>query len=185
MIRKHWRELNFWPWWWHNCVPFDTKVVTALVGVCLLGLGGYFAANGLSGTVATPSAQVVEVRTLTVQQLVATRDEAAVAAEAAPPRTVVVTGTERPRTHTVVRTSERVVIDERVVTSERVVTRPVTTTKTMTERVPVTQTVQSTQTVHSTQTVPVTTTVLVTVPVTVTVTVTEKKRGRGGDDDDD
>ena len=39
MIRKHWRELGFWRWWWHDNIRFEVKAVATVIVLALM-LGG-------------------------------------------------------------------------------------------------------------------------------------------------
>lgn len=53
MIREHWREFGFWPWWWRTRVPSAVKMWGA-VAVVLLGLTVYVVSTGFGRTTELP-----------------------------------------------------------------------------------------------------------------------------------
>ena len=178
---NRWRQLSF-----------EGKSAAGVIGVVLLGVGGFVAAKGLAELVEPASNAAAEntvlVKTLTVDRTVVRRVRVVpraarsgvlgtqvvlrtvtlpvvrkdIVTVAGPSRTVV--ETRGGKTHTNVVTSERVITRERVVTSERTrtVERLVTTTRVVTQTVPVTTTRVVTQTVPVTQTLRSTETVRVT-----------------------
>ena len=88
-MRREWGNADYWAWWWRTQVSPDAKIVAAVVGIGLLGIGGYVAANGLEGSVAGAEADGAEVQivTTTVQKLVTVRADGA--SGAGPAQTVV------------------------------------------------------------------------------------------------
>ena len=56
MIRKHWRELEFWRWWWHENIRFEVKAVASVIVLALMLGGGWIAADRLSSASASGAA---------------------------------------------------------------------------------------------------------------------------------
>ena len=74
MIRNHWRDPHFWTWWWRQRVPGEAKLVAAVVGVSLLGFGGYAAAGGLDTAVAEGSSESLSPQVTTVEKVLTIRE---------------------------------------------------------------------------------------------------------------
>lgn len=76
MIRKHWRSLEFWRWWWQARVRIEVKALTALVVLALMLGGGWIAADRLSTASASVSTadQFLTFET-TVQRVVTVREK--------------------------------------------------------------------------------------------------------------
>lgn len=72
MLRGRWRDPDYLAWWWRTQVSPDAKIVTAVVVIGVLGIGGYVAANGLEGSVGGAEAYGGQVGlvTTTVRKLV-------------------------------------------------------------------------------------------------------------------
>lgn len=70
MFRKHWREPQFWKWWWQNRLSLEVRVGAAAFLLALLLGGGWFAAGKLSTASAGQSAYVLEttVQRVTVRE---------------------------------------------------------------------------------------------------------------------
>jgi hypothetical protein len=195
-MRDHWRDPNYWVWWWQRRVSGQTKGAIALMVAVAFGIGGYLTADQLAATqeAATFTTQRVvtvlrKTRTnappevVTKSQTTTHPGETDVLTVRREGRTVVV---RAPReTVTEVRTvrgpvHERVVTDARIetVVQTETIDRPTTvTTPGTTETV---TTPGATKTVTSEVTQPVTVTetdrvVVVTVTEVVTVTVTVRK----------
>jgi hypothetical protein len=172
-MREHWRELDFWRWWWHERISGVAKAVLALLLLGAVVAGGWYAAVRLPSAKASGSGTRTIVRTvehvITVQtggKIVVKRvpviRKVYVANKAAAPTTVRIAHTVL-STQTVVRTIDAPAIPSRPET----VTLPAHT-----------RTVTKTRTITTTKTLPVTTVQwrVITVvekqkPVTVTVTV--------------
>jgi hypothetical protein len=156
-MRDHWRELDFWRWWWRNRVPFAVKSVLAVLVLAGVVAGGWFAAQSLPSAKADDNASATVVRT--VQRVVTVRESGKVvvhrvrqvrtvfvANPAAPTKTVhdtttVASPSSGGGTRTIVRTVTSLgvkAVAPQVRTVRRTVTRTVTRTKTVpkvTERV--------------------------------------------------
>ena len=76
MIRKHWRSLEFWRWWWQARVRFEVKALSAVVVLALMLGGGWIAADRLSTASASVSTadQFLTFET-TVQKVVTLREK--------------------------------------------------------------------------------------------------------------
>lgn len=74
MIRSHWRDPQFWTWWWRQRVPMEAKVVAAVVAISLLGFGGYAAAGGLDTAVAEGSSEPLLPQVTTVEKVLTIRE---------------------------------------------------------------------------------------------------------------
>lgn len=200
MVRKHWRNPRFWPWWWRNRASLEAKGIAVVAAVLALGAGGYVGSRALGDALAAGPTDG-EVQVLTIQRLVTVRRNGRAVtrpvrvlrrvagrattayvtqtvrrARRAPARTRVVTAARVVTASRVVTaTRGATVTNQRVVTSQRVVTdqRVVTSERVVTATQPggtTTRVVTDTRTI--TTTVPVTTTVVQTVTEPVTVTVT-------------
>ncbi len=178
VFRDNWRSLSFWRWWWSNSLSTEVKVPLAFVIVAMLLVGGYFAANQLSGaSAANDSSSYVQT---TVRKVVTVRQHGKLVVKRVP---VVV---RRNVVHS--QTSYQTVIDKQVVTTpggvrvhrvvqkvpqfvpvERVVNVTVEHTQTVVQPVTSIETTTVTlppQTITQTVTVPVVSTVTVTVTAT-------------------
>lgn len=184
MIREHWRDPRFWPWFWHNRVPLGLKVVIASIGAALFLILGYFAANRLPGASASPAALTYET---TIQQSVTVREHGKTIIRRVP---VVRRVFLRPQTAFETRYDTRIVttpggvryVPQRVVKFVPVVQRHVITVNGKTQTVTQTRLVRTTsirtqtltnvvtnqQTVVNQNTVTLVNNREVTVPVTVT-----------------
>ena len=74
MIRNHWRDPDFWTWWWRQRVPAEAKVVAAVVAISLLGFGGYAAAGGLDTAVAETSSEPLSPDVTTIEKVLTIRE---------------------------------------------------------------------------------------------------------------
>jgi hypothetical protein len=178
VFRDNWRSLAFWRWWWSNSLASEVKVPVAFVIVAMLLVGGYFAANQLTGaSAANDSSSYVQT---TVRKVVTVRQHGKLVVKRVP---VVV---RKNVVHS--QTSYQTVIDKQVVTTrggvrrvvqkvpqfvpvERVVNVTVDHTQTVVQPVTSIETTTVTlppQTVTQTVTVPVVSTVTVTVTVPAT-----------------
>jgi hypothetical protein len=74
MFRRYWRDPGFWRWWWRNRVSQGARRGAGLVGVVLLLIGGWFAADRLTlaGADTGTDAYVLET---TVERVVTVREE--------------------------------------------------------------------------------------------------------------
>jgi hypothetical protein len=174
VFRENWRSLAFWRWWWSNSLSTEVKVPLAFVIVAMLLVGGYFAANQLTGaSAANDSPTYVQT---TVRKVVTVRQHGKLVVKRVP---VVV---RRNVVQSQTATSYQTVVDKQVVTTPGGVRRVV---QKVPQFVPVervvnvtvdhTQTVVQPVTSIETTTVtlpPQTVTQTVTVPVVSTVTVT-------------
>lgn len=179
MFRDNWRSPAFWRWWWRNSVPVEVKLPVAIGLVALLLVGGYFAADQLSGASASNGTGSYVLET-TVRKVVTVHEHGKNVVKRVP---VVI---RRNVVHS--QTAYQTVVNTHVVTTKGGVQRIV---KKVTQVLPVERVVrvtnQSTVVVNHTDTVvqPVTTvetttvtlpantvTQTVTVPVVSTVTVT-------------
>jgi hypothetical protein len=201
MIRKHWRELEFWRWWWHDNIRFEVKAVATVIVLALMLGGGWIAADRLSSASASGAASPGFTFETTVEKVVTVREKGKLVRKLVPVvRKVFVKRQTRFKTLTdvttdLVKTPGGVkIVRHRVVKLVPVVTRKVVTvngkTKTLvtTQLVPttnvqtqtLTQTQTQTQTDVRTQTqtqtetdtATVTDVQTVTQPVTETVTTT-------------
>lgn len=75
MIRKHWRELEFWRWWWHNHIRFEVKAVTTVAVLALMLGGGWIAADRLSSASASGASSPGFTFETTVQKFVTVREK--------------------------------------------------------------------------------------------------------------
>ena len=115
MFRDNWRSLAFWRWWWSNSLASEVKVPVAFVIVAMLLVGGYFAANQLTGaSAANDSSSYVQT---TVRKVVTVRQHGKLVVKRVP---VVV---RRNVVHS--QTSYQTVIDKQVVTTRGGVRRVV------------------------------------------------------------
>jgi hypothetical protein len=201
MIRKHWRELEFWRWWWHDTIRFEVKAVATVIVLALMLGGGWIAADRLSSASASGASSPGFTFETTVEKVVTVREKGRLVRKLVPVvRKVFVKRQTRFKTLTdvttdLVRTPGGVrIVRHRVVKLVPVVTKKVVTvngkTKTLvtTQLVPTTnvqtqtltqtqtqtqtQTDVRTQTQTQTQTDTVTNEQTVTQPVTETVTTT-------------
>ena len=118
-MRRNWRSLAFWRWWWREGIRRDVKYLVVLILIPALLVGGYFAASGLTAAKASDAASSYVLET-TIQKIVTVREHGRVVVKRVP---VVVR-----RTIVKNRTSRQTIIDTRVVTSPggvRYVTRKV------------------------------------------------------------
>ena len=74
MIRNYWRDPHFWTWWWQQRVPGEAKLVAAVVGISLLGFGGYAAAGGLSTAVTATLSEPFSAQVTTVEKVLTIRE---------------------------------------------------------------------------------------------------------------
>jgi hypothetical protein len=76
VIRKHWRSLEFWRWWWQARVRIEVKALSGLVVLALMLGGGWIAADRLSTASASVSTadQFLTFET-TVQRVVTVREK--------------------------------------------------------------------------------------------------------------
>ncbi len=169
MFRENWRSPAFWRWWWRNSVPVEVKLPLAAAFVALLLVGGYFAADQLSGASASNGSGSYVLET-TVRKVVTVREHGKLVVKRVP---VVI---RRNVVHS--QTSYQTVVNTKVVTRKGDVQHVV---KKVTQLLPVERVVkvtnQSTVVVNHTDTVvqPVTsieTTTVTLPPSTVTETVT-------------
>jgi hypothetical protein len=189
MIREHWREPRFWRWFWQNRAPLGAKLAVGLVVAAAFLLGGFFAADRLSGASAGVTALTYQT---TVEEPVTVREHGkTIVRRVSVVRRVVL----QPQTAFETRYDTRVVttpggvrlVPQRVVKYVPVIRRRVITvngktqTITQTKLVPVTtvrtqtltNVVTNQQTVVDQNTVTVVNNRSVTVPVTVTESHTE------------
>ena len=169
MIRKHWRELEFWRWWWHDKIRFEVKAVATVIVLALMLGGGWIAADRLSSASASGAASPGFTFETTVEKVVTVREKGKLVRKLVPVvRKVFVKRQTRFKTLTdvttdLVKTPGGVkIVRRRVVKLVPVVTRKVVTvngkTKTLvtTQLVPTTnvqtQTLTQTQTQTKTQT---------------------------------
>jgi hypothetical protein len=61
-MRDHWRDPNYWVWWWKRRVSGQTKGAVALMVAVAFGIGGYLSAERLATT--------QEAATFTTQRVV-------------------------------------------------------------------------------------------------------------------
>jgi hypothetical protein len=62
-MRRHWREVDFWRWWWRYRLPLELKIGAAVAALVVLAVGGYLASHS-GAKAASTSADRVEVVTL-------------------------------------------------------------------------------------------------------------------------
>jgi hypothetical protein len=197
-VREHWREIDYWRWWWRKGMPSEAKVGVGVLLVGLLVASGWFVASRLTPAKASVAGTedfllqttvrkviTVQKRGKVVRKIVPVVKQVVVTARAktiyqTQPRnvTLVVTGPGRARViHRVVTVNGKppTVVQTRLVPTTRVQTptRVVTNRQTVTTTKNVTQpgtTVRKTETV----TLPASTvTKAVTLPAsTVTKAVT-------------
>jgi hypothetical protein len=186
VFRQHWRDSEFWKWWWQRRLSPKLGSAAA-VGFCILlgGLGMYVADRLSSATAAGPASASAWRRTVERRVTVYTKPTPA-GAVAAPVRVVTRKIVDYvPTTRLELRTRTAVVTTERVVTDKAVVTRTVIHKHTVTRSEPrlvthtVTQSVTETAPpVTATETLPPITATQTLPPTTVIVTVTVT-RGHG------
>ena len=75
MIRKHWRSLEFWRWWWHDRVRFEIKAAVTVVLLALMLSGGWIAADRLSTASASVSTANQFTFETTVEKVVTVREK--------------------------------------------------------------------------------------------------------------
>ncbi|HET7129098.1 MAG TPA: hypothetical protein VFJ93_08505 [Gaiellaceae bacterium] len=175
MLRENWRDWRFWQWWWKQRVPADAKLMTAMLALLVLLVGGYFASSHLTGS--TPKSKYVLQTTIT--KVVTVNDHGRTVVKRMPVRVL--------RTVQLSTTAFDTTVETRVVTTPggtRVVTKPGGTrvvTQSIVRTVPVhgktvSQNVTSIVTNQQTVTQPVTSMATRTVtlpPDTVTRTQTQ------------
>jgi hypothetical protein len=97
MVRRHWREPEFWRWWWRTGAPGGVRIGTMLVLLGVLLAAGLLAAGRLSASNGkTPLPETVRVVT-TVESVVTVHEQGKVVRKIVPvvkrvyrkPRTVV------------------------------------------------------------------------------------------------
>jgi hypothetical protein len=192
-IRGRWFRPGYWGWRWRSGVSRESKVVSALIGLVAVAVGGYLAADTLGGpTSTTASYETTVEKVVTVREkgrtvrkpvrvvrrvFVTTSSESdgtqvvtrRIISEVPVVRRQVVTEAGRPRTvvETQTRTRTRAVTNQRTVTDQQTVVDE--------QLVTVTRPVTTTQTSTVVRTVPTTVTetesVTVTVPITVTISL--------------
>jgi hypothetical protein len=75
MWRKHWREPDFWRWYWQTRVRFEAKALLSLVLLAAILGGGWVAADRLSSAgAATSQTQTFSYET-TIQKVVTVREK--------------------------------------------------------------------------------------------------------------
>jgi len=193
-MREHWREADFWRWWWHNRVPFEVKAFLSLVLLALMLGGGWVAADRLSSASASVSPTSGYTFETTIQKVVTVREHGRIVRKLVPvvkrvflrPQTAFLTLTDV-RTQTITTPGGVRVVQKKIVQLVPVVKRKVVTVngKTSTlvttqlmpttnfETTTLTQTQVQTETQTRTQTQTQTQTNVVTQPVTNTVTNTD------------
>ena len=74
-LRKHWRELGYWIWWWRQRVPIQAKL--AVLGIAIAGLlgGGWLAADRLTAASAGVASAGPYVLETTVQRYITVREK--------------------------------------------------------------------------------------------------------------
>ncbi len=75
MVRRHWREREFWRWWWRTGAPGGVRIGTMLVLLVVLLAGGLLAAGRLSASNGgAPLPETVRIVT-TVRSVVTVREQ--------------------------------------------------------------------------------------------------------------
>src|SRR3954451_5464153 len=74
MFRRYWQDPGFWKWWWRNRVSDDARRGAGLLGVVLLLVGGWLAADRLTSAGAETGASSYVLET-TVERVVNAREE--------------------------------------------------------------------------------------------------------------
>src|SRR3954452_23380038 len=74
MFRRYWQDPGFWKWWWRNRVSDDARRGAGLLGVVLLLVGGWLAADRLTSAGAETGASSYVLET-TVGRVVTVREE--------------------------------------------------------------------------------------------------------------
>jgi len=84
MVRRHWRELAFWRWWWTTRASRGVRVGAALVLLGLLLAGGVFAAERLTSANAGVRDVEVVTRVVTLRRTVTVREQGKVVRKLVP-----------------------------------------------------------------------------------------------------
>src|SRR5262245_24003838 len=63
-IRRHWRDVSYWPSWWRNDVSGEAKTATAILLAAATFLGGFLVAARLTDTQETQSLTTERVFTI-------------------------------------------------------------------------------------------------------------------------
>lgn len=177
MFRQHWRDPDFWIWWWQRrALP---KLRYAAIGGFFILLGGFgmYVAFKLSSASASSAGDAFTWQR-TVERRVTVYTKPAPAAGVATRVRVVTRKIIHyvPTTHVELRTRTAVVTTNRVVTTKRVVTDTAVVTQTVIHKHTVTrsepQLVTTTVTQSVTETAPPITETETLPPTTVVVTVT-------------
>ncbi len=103
-MKGRWQEPEFWHAWWRDRVSFEQKAAIVVLGVSLLMIGGWFAADSLSS--ASASVEATTLPTIeTVKRVVTVREAGKGVTTRVPEvKRVVVTRKERTPATTIVRT---------------------------------------------------------------------------------
>jgi len=162
-MREHWRELEFWRWWWHDRVPPELRAGAIIAALGLALGGGLFAASLLMSSDKTARAEVLYATT--DRKLVTVREKGRIVRKVVPVVKVVrlrpstafetqtATATRYVTTPGGVRVVEKRVVHYVPVVRKRVVTIAGKTHATsVTVRVPTTRVLTQTQTQTQTQT---------------------------------
>jgi hypothetical protein len=75
MIRKHWRSVEFWRWWWHDRVRFEVKAAVTVALLALMLGGGWIAADRLSTASASVSTANQFTFETTVEKVITVREK--------------------------------------------------------------------------------------------------------------
>ena len=75
MMRRHWRELGFWRWWWHEPSRFEVKAVVTVVVLALMLGGGWVVADRLSTASASGASSPGFTFETTVEKVVTVREK--------------------------------------------------------------------------------------------------------------
>src|SRR4029079_3025530 len=63
-IRRHWRDLRYWPWWWRNSGSSEAKTASAVLLAAATFLVGFLVAARLTDTPETASFTTERVFTI-------------------------------------------------------------------------------------------------------------------------
>jgi hypothetical protein len=188
MFRQHWREIDFWRWWWRDRASVGAKVAIGMSVCVLVVVVGFLAAQQLSEANAGVSSGTRYVEVTTIQKVVTVREHGKRVVKRVPvvrriflhPQTAYETRYDtrvvtKPVSHKSIVTVDgktKTVVQTRVVPTTRVRTATSVVTNQSTATVPVTIRQTETRTVYQTNTTTVVRTKTLP-PNTDTVTVTE------------